>query len=234
MTFLMYLLVIGSAFFVYYDATKNNIGKISGEKGFLNMSPLGWAIATLLIWIIAFPLYLYKRSTLIVRAKNNPIKVSAVQRKIVMGLLSLLFLAVLVNGISLINNNVSIVKNGILDFDKSLTVGQAFDNYKYFKDVEWESFTSENGRKVVEVNAKLDFSKYPDSEALKKQEVKNITIFFQFLINQDLESFQIHTYGMEFEMNDGTKKTVDAKDLNLNQYNILNNLQEIYNNQPLS
>jgi hypothetical protein len=35
-------------FFVYYDTTKNKIGKISDEKGFLNLSPGLWTIATLL------------------------------------------------------------------------------------------------------------------------------------------------------------------------------------------
>ncbi len=55
------LLVVGSAIWVYFDA--KNIGA-SREKrgGFLAMGPVGWALCVALLWIIAFPLYLFQRS----------------------------------------------------------------------------------------------------------------------------------------------------------------------------
>ena len=61
-----------SAFWVYMDATKNNIGKIPNAKGVYNMSAGAWGTVTLLLWIIAFPAYLIKRSNLIEKAKENP------------------------------------------------------------------------------------------------------------------------------------------------------------------
>ena len=54
LTNFVYLIVAASILFVYYDTTKNKIGKISGEKGFLNLSPGLWAIATWLLWIVAW------------------------------------------------------------------------------------------------------------------------------------------------------------------------------------
>jgi len=42
---------------------------------------------------------------------------------------------------TLINGgNVNTVKNGTLNFDNSITVGEAFDNYKYFRKTKWEEF----------------------------------------------------------------------------------------------
>jgi hypothetical protein len=62
---LILLIVIGSSIWVYFDA--KNIGvKKSGEKAKTgkvqtDMGPVGWAICCLLLWIIAFPIYLFKR-----------------------------------------------------------------------------------------------------------------------------------------------------------------------------
>jgi len=54
------ILVIGSAIWVYYDAKK--IGASRNKRGgFLAMGPPGWAICTLLLWILVFPLYLFQR-----------------------------------------------------------------------------------------------------------------------------------------------------------------------------
>lgn len=65
-----------SAIWVYYDAKKHKIGKVPGKKGLLNMSAGGIAGATLLLWLLAFPLYLYKRKELIEQAKEHPVEPS--------------------------------------------------------------------------------------------------------------------------------------------------------------
>ena len=42
-----------------------NIGvKKEQIKGLANMSPMGWLVACLLLWIVAFPFYLIKRPIL--------------------------------------------------------------------------------------------------------------------------------------------------------------------------
>ena len=52
---------------------------------------------------------------------------------------------------SVCSGDESVVKNGTLDFDKSITVGQAFDKYKYFSSTKWKCFSTDNGKKIVEV-----------------------------------------------------------------------------------
>ena len=48
------------------------------------------------------------------------------------------------------------VKNGRIKLDESITLGQAFGNYAYFKNVKWESFKDEQGRKIVQVTGEID------------------------------------------------------------------------------
>ncbi|BDD88736.1 hypothetical protein [Desulfofustis limnaeus] len=55
------LLVVGSAVWVYFDAKK--IGASRDKRGgFLAMGPVGWALCVVLLWLVAFPLYLFQRS----------------------------------------------------------------------------------------------------------------------------------------------------------------------------
>jgi hypothetical protein len=54
------LIVIGTTIWVFIDTKK--IGVQKGQiKGILNMGRTGWTLATLFLWIIAFPCYLAKR-----------------------------------------------------------------------------------------------------------------------------------------------------------------------------
>lgn len=69
---LPWVLVLGCAIWVYVDA--HNIGARKGLiKGFCNMGPAGWALSTLLLWIIGFPLYLAKRDDIRRAANPHPI-----------------------------------------------------------------------------------------------------------------------------------------------------------------
>jgi len=57
---LVWLIILGTSIWVLFDA--KSIGVKKGQvKGLGNMGPWGWFFACLLIWIIAFPLYLAKR-----------------------------------------------------------------------------------------------------------------------------------------------------------------------------
>lgn len=140
----------------------------------------------------------------------------------------LTFLFTLATIISLAGcGNVSLVKDGTLEFDKSLTVGQAFDNYKYFKSVDWEEITTDNGKKVVQVSAMVDFDAHPSGEEWKKN-IKDMKYIFQFTINQD-DTFKISYVGIEANGIDGEKKSLDA-----NNFQLMQNLKEVYANMPLS
>ncbi len=66
-----------------------------------------------------------------------------------------LAMAVCFVGCNKIGGDVSLVKNGYLDFDKSITVGQALDGYKSFDKTEWKAIKTEQGRKIVICDALL-------------------------------------------------------------------------------
>lgn len=93
---IIFVVVTGSALWVYYDATKNKIGSIPGEKEFTNANAESWATSTLLLWIIAFPIYLFNRSQLIEKAKTYPIE-SSQWRNTFFVLFSILFLGSIIN-----------------------------------------------------------------------------------------------------------------------------------------
>ncbi len=149
--------------------------------------------------------------------------------------LSILILLVLIalGGCSR-SDDIDLVKNGVLEFDQSLTVGEAFENYKYFKKVKWEAFKTENGRRVVQVTGSLDLEKYPLGREWKQKGIKNADVIFQFLILKDNKHFQLYTYGIRLVFNNGTEKILDASDLGLTRLQMLRNLKEIYDNEPLS
>lgn len=53
-------------------------------------------------------------------------------------------------------NNIALVKESIMKFDKSITVGQAFDNWERCKDKKWQEFQTNNKKKIVEFNCKVN------------------------------------------------------------------------------
>ena len=77
------LLIVVSWVWVYFDATRNKIGKVGDDIGIFNMHAGAWAIATIGLWIIAFPAYLIKRKSLIEKAKLNPVEPVGRQIKLV-------------------------------------------------------------------------------------------------------------------------------------------------------
>lgn len=97
MVTLMKLVVVGSAAYVYYDATKNRIGKVPGDAAFPNISAGVWALSTVFLWLVFFPMYFYKRAVLLERAQAQPQEAARVTMKL--ALFGLLFLALLLKGL---------------------------------------------------------------------------------------------------------------------------------------
>ena len=56
-------IVIGTSIWMAFDAHQIGYDK-KDVKGMAGMGPLGWLFAGLLLWIVAFPLYLASRSKL--------------------------------------------------------------------------------------------------------------------------------------------------------------------------
>ncbi|MDP8171163.1 lipoprotein [Pasteurella skyensis] len=71
-------------------------------------------------------------------------------------------------------NDIDTVKNGILELNKTLTVGEAIDNYKGCKSVKWESFKADNGTKIVQATCPL-------TESVKEQLFWSDNIQSEFL-----------------------------------------------------
>ena len=142
----------------------------------------------------------------------------------------ILLLAVLWSllGCNKISNDVDIVKNGTMSLDKSLTVGQAIDNYKYFKSTKWESTKSDNGRNLVNATGTLDVSRFPYLNTYEIPELKSAYITFQFIVTRD-KTFDMKWCGIGFESNDGKKKEPEQQ---ANLQECTNTLREIYNNGP--
>ncbi len=64
------------------------------------------------------------------------------------------------------------VKNGLLNDNKSTTIGKSFDNYQYFISPEWKYFETKQGKKIVQFEATVDISSSlnmfkPYAEAIK-------------------------------------------------------------------
>ena len=69
--YLVPVLLAVSASWVYFDAKKRGARR-GLHPGFFDFGPGGWAFATLLAWVIAFPAYLARRAEIAERAAQQP------------------------------------------------------------------------------------------------------------------------------------------------------------------
>ncbi len=61
------------------------------------------------------------------------------------------------------------VKDGILEMNKSTTVGEAFDNYDFFTKTTWTKWKTKQGVTIVEFNGKMDLTEaFTNYELFKK------------------------------------------------------------------
>jgi len=114
------------------------------------------------------------------------------------------------------NDPVSKVKDGVLEFDKGVTVGKAFDHYKLFETTLWKAFQTENGRQLVQVTGRIPVTNISqdeldlavmataksayDGERLRKsgasgelkKRLQGVDLIAQFQVNQD-NTFEVYT-----------------------------------------
>ena len=74
--------------------------------------------------------------------------------------LNLLCVCLLAIGLAGCNSSVDTVKDGMLSFDKSTTIGNAFDNYSCFKKTSWKEIHTKQKQVVVEFEGIFDLSKF--------------------------------------------------------------------------
>jgi len=115
------------------------------------------------------------------------------------------------------SSNTDFVKDSVLaDFDRSISIGDALDNYKYFTSSEWDEFTTSQGREIVE------FKGYYFKN--------NVVVKIQFRMNKDLQedadgaSFIINYQGYIYTTENGEQR--EKKDNSL--------IREIYNNREIT
>jgi len=123
---------------------------------------------------------------------------------------------------SVTNSDVSTVKSATLEIDKSLTVGQAVDKYKYFSKVRWEAKKTENGKRLV--------CAYGDAppESLPSQ-IKSAEFQLQFVINTD-KSIDLFRCEAAVEKKDGTKFGANEA---MPAANCLKAMKSIYDNNMI-
>ncbi len=140
---------------------------------------------------------------------------------------SLVISFLVIIGFSGCGDNISMVKKGTLEFDKSISIGQAFDKYKYFKKTEWKELVTDNGKKVVQVEGIVDFKLFPeDFYVIDKENIQEARIVAQFTINKD-DTFNLSYYGQEMIKIDGKEDAV-----RLNDYGVKRGIKAIYENKP--
>ena len=118
------------------------------------------------------------------------------------------------NNTELVKNDVELVKNGVLDYDKSITVGEAFDNWKVCKEnIVWKAFQTDNKRRIVQFSCD------------KKDNTGTRLIVFQFIINKD-DTFDLSYIGEEYIDTDGIKTTANSSEPSESS------LKYVYDNSP--
>lgn len=141
-----------------------------------------------------------------------------------------LFLLFFVTGCS---DNTDLVKNGIMNFNKTITVGEAFDNWNDCENSEWKSFETDNNTPVVEfkcekkdvvefMNKSKSFLSKKEQEKASYLDVKSNTQIFQWTINKD-DTFQIDNVQVETVWSDGKKFSDSQKPME--------QLESVYNNE---
>lgn len=133
------------------------------------------------------------------------------------GIFGVAMLALLLAGCS--TSDISAVQNGTLAFNKTITVGQALNNWQSCKKGTWSEFTSQNGVKVVQFacDQKVrDYFNMAHKMALKSTKEAGVDFFkdqafkidslvetFQFTMNKDM-TFQIDNVSDTAKWRDGT------------------------------
>ena len=110
-------------------------------------------------------------------------------------------------------SDVDLVKSGVMEFNQTITLGKALDNWKSCEKREWEEFETDNGIKVVQFTCQHKVAQYmiKVKSLLSKEDTAKTDHFdfasdiqtFQFTINQD-DTFQIDNVKVKMTWEDGT------------------------------
>jgi len=130
-------------------------------------------------------------------------------------------------------NDIDAIKSGVLESNKTTTIGQAFNNWQSCQKTSWESFKTDNGTRVVEFTCDQKIKPYFDkinnfllaNKQIKDPKTVDLTSLkqtFQFTLNKD-DTFQIQNISSQITWSDGRI----LRD-NINDYSIIDS---IYKNE---
>jgi predicted Zn finger-like uncharacterized protein len=131
------IIIIITAVLVAIDATKLEIGK--STEGKRETGPVGYALCMLLMWILAFPIYFWKRWK---KGAKNFFPASV-------AIAIIFFISIIFSG-SIgysTNSEIAMVKNGILNNYPNKTIGEAIEGY--FDRTDWEAIKGSDGNNYV-------------------------------------------------------------------------------------
>lgn len=110
-------------------------------------------------------------------------------------------------------NDIDLVKNGVMEFNQTTTLGKALDNWRSCESRMWDTFETNNGVKVVQFTCQHNIYQYVSRvKSLLSQEeqdksehldILSNTQTFQFTINQN-NTFQIDNVQVKTIWVDGT------------------------------
>lgn len=128
------------------------------------------------------------------------------------------------------SNDLDLVKGTVMDIDKSLTVGEAFDNWQDCASRKWEILETDNGRRVVQFTCDIkntreffnELAQYSDAQE-DALDVEHHNSIFQWRINKD-ETVSLSYVGFEMTWLDG--KFSEAKSTNAEA-----SVRSVYNNE---
>ena len=129
-------------------------------------------------------------------------------------------------------DTIALVKNGTMEFDKTLTVGQVFDNYKHCSNKTWSSKTSQEGRRIVNFTCEdIEYMKKIIDIGSKKSlklklalELQKIVTTVEWAINVDNQGFVFLNGSYDVIWKDSYKKSAELSVMNLTHF---------YMNKPL-
>ena len=132
-------------------------------------------------------------------------------------------------------NDIETVKSGVLNFNKTITIGNALDRWQSCKYQWWQEFESDSGIRVVEFVCDHEISRYfnkiksflPDEEKAKSDHLNVLSIVqtFQFTLNLD-GTFQVNSVFSEFAWLDGSRQEVSYEE-------VADKLEDAYDNVTL-
>ena len=118
-------------------------------------------------------------------------------------------------------DHIEVVKNGKLEFNDKLTIGEVFDNYEYLSGIKWDFFKNYKNETYVLMTGIIDneiLEKYfeianKNTESEYRTDLSKVELKVQFAISNDGKSFKLSFVGYFGYSEDGEKICESSGDI---------------------